>query len=294
MKTHLVPAALAMVVIATALACTSTLPTPRPWTPWPQPTKVESTLPQNLESTPTIQSELAQTRPPDPTLAPVPPHSQDFQITRLANGWSGQDAWRPIWSPDGTRIAFVGESDGYQDVYVVDLSGQYIAEAVTRTWADVRIGNAAWSPDGNRIACDYIVDGTRRIYVMLLPGSGISRVFNAGDGLGEVSWSPDGNRIAYVSNVDGVSNLHVAEPRGTEPEHITRLFSDGVVSDLAWSPDGSRIAYASNVDGNSNIRVVKLDGSERVGTSATHARVRGQLRLGLGMVARRERNRFQA
>ena len=52
---------------------------------------------------------------------------------------------RPLYSPDGTRLAFVSDRAGSDDLYVLDLT----SGAVTRVpFGDGGESLDAWSPDG--------------------------------------------------------------------------------------------------------------------------------------------------
>jgi len=55
-------------------------------------------------------------------------------------------------------------------------------------------------------------------------------------------WSPDGSRIAFVSNRAGPYEVFVLDPRGGEPQRVTRAQGGRAVTP-AWSPDGKRIAF---------------------------------------------------
>jgi tricorn protease len=101
----------------------------------------------------------------------------------------------PIFSPDGTMIAFTGEYDGNVDVYVVPASGGVPKRLTYHPGADIVSG---WTNDGKRV----LFASTRNSY------SGFPRLFTVGlDGSfpEEVplpmaergSYSPDGAFIAY-------------------------------------------------------------------------------------------------
>ncbi len=107
----------------------------------------------------------------------------------------------PAWSPDGTRIAFIGvKSGGATDIYVVDANGQAPPFKITNL-ADFRFsfGQLSWSPDGQRLAFSYAQD----IHVVNTNGSGgLNNLTNSAatrESL-EPAWSPDGLKIAYSSN----------------------------------------------------------------------------------------------
>jgi TolB protein len=99
----------------------------------------------------------------------------------------------PVWSPDGTRIAFVRESEeDVTDVYVVNRDGSGL-QRLTRT------GDAsepAWSPDGRRIAFSRPVARGKfeeaDLYVIDAEGGGLRRLTRT-PGLMESGpvWAPE-------------------------------------------------------------------------------------------------------
>ncbi|MBV9173185.1 MAG: PD40 domain-containing protein, partial [Chloroflexi bacterium] len=58
------------------------------------------------------------------------------------------EAARPLLSPDGSRIAFVGKEEGPSEVYVMSASG---GTAPRLTYQGSRCNVAAWTPDGSAI-----------------------------------------------------------------------------------------------------------------------------------------------
>jgi tricorn protease len=103
----------------------------------------------------------------------------------------------PMFSPDGSLVAFTGEYDGNQDVYVVAAAGGVPRRLTWHPGPDSVVG---WTRDGKRI----LFRSSRTSY------SRFSRLFTiAADGAGlpeelplplaeEGAYSPDGARLAYV------------------------------------------------------------------------------------------------
>ena len=81
----------------------------------------------------------------------------------------------PVWSADGSRIAFVSgfDASGVGDVFVVAADGSSL-ERITHAGA----GNPVWSPDGTRIAFDSTRDGDYEIYVINADGTNLRQLTN--------------------------------------------------------------------------------------------------------------------
>ncbi len=102
----------------------------------------------------------------------------------------------PIFSPDGSMIAFTGEYDGNVDVFVIPAMGGTPKRLTWHPAADRAVG---WTPDGKQV----LFSSGRTSY------SNFSRLFTVpADGGPEIqlpldravagSFSPDGSKLAYV------------------------------------------------------------------------------------------------
>lgn len=189
----------------------------------------------------------------------------------LTNNAAGD--FEPVWSPDGTRIAFSRYTSGNDDdeIYVMDADGSNLINLTNdESTTDL---SPTWSPDGTKIAYarkEY-TSGYEEIYVMDADGRNLINLTNSESvGDREPAWSPDGSKIAFVSipddpeiyvmNVDG-SNLVQLTNSGSG----TGSFGNGSPE---WSPDGSKIAY-SHYEGDTianhryAIYVMNADGSNQ-------------------------------
>ena len=102
----------------------------------------------------------------------------------------------PVFSPDGSAIAFTGEYDGNVDVFVIPAEG---GEPQRLTWhpsSDLVLG---WTPDGKKILFASGRNAYSRfneLYTVTLEG-GLPEKLPLPMGY-EGSFSPDGKSIAYV------------------------------------------------------------------------------------------------
>jgi tricorn protease len=131
----------------------------------------------------------------------------------------------PIFSPDGKWIAFTGEYDGNQDVYVMPADG---GEPTRLTWhpgADAAVG---WTNDGKKVLFvsgrEAYADFTR-LYTVPVEG-GWPEVLPMWRAL-EGSYSPDGMEMAYVPNFQWQQAWKRYRGGQTTPIYIVKL------SDLA-------------------------------------------------------------
>jgi Tol biopolymer transport system component len=160
-------------------------------------------------------------------------------------------ATTPVWSPDGSRIAFVRSGDNDIWIYVVRRDGSGLC----------RIGSGlepSWSPDGSRIAFQAEAGGTSAVFTMRTDGSDRRQlthprlVFD-----GTPDWSPDGRRIAFTRDNDRFSVIHVMKADGTNRFRL----AGGIQP--RWAPDGRRLAVVAGAAG--GISVMDSDGGGSAG-----------------------------
>lgn len=135
----------------------------------------------------------------------------------------------PDWSPDGQKIAFVGDS---LDIYVID------ADSTNETrLADnpARRFGPAWSPDGTQIAFlrdpPVDIEGLSEVYVIDEDGTNETRLTKTDSVnskprtyLGLPVWSPDGNKIAFSSSINPIANDASASPNSAVAEEMDGIY----------------------------------------------------------------------
>ncbi|MCP9496212.1 MAG: SBBP repeat-containing protein [Pyrinomonadaceae bacterium MAG19_C2-C3] len=222
------------------------------------------------------------------------PNSQSFQSdifvinangtgeTNLTNTPSTTD-FQPAWSPDGTRLAFVGDRDTPgvgADIYTMNADGTNVTR-VTNT-PDVNEENPTWSPDGTRLAFnadDANDDEEDQIFVINADGTNRVRLTNTPNFDNFTpAWSPDGRQIAFVREGDlDNEDIFVMNADGTNVVRLTDVDPDDADQDSisaiepVYSPDGRQIAFTVNrfvFDGSNsasvaNIFVMNADGTNQ-------------------------------
>ena len=173
-----------------------------------------------------------------------PTPAQDIRLTRP------RPNVQPSWSPDGRRLAFVGQAY----LFVQDARGRGRPIAGDDTYD---INNPAWSPNGRRIA--YAAGRYGRILRTIRPdGSGRRTVTNGPFDI-YPSWSPDGTSIAFAGEDQVVHRTSVYLVNLASGQR-TLLVEDA--TDPAWSPDGRSIVFVRRVDVRQwNLFVIGVDGT---------------------------------
>jgi tricorn protease len=113
---------------------------------------------------------------------------------RLTTGKGSE--FNPVFSPDGSAIAFTGEYDGNVDVYVVPSAGGVPHRLTWHPSADIMLG---WTPDGKEIlfTSGRTAFSRFRELFTVSRSAGFPKKLPLPMGF-EGSYSPDGSHIAYV------------------------------------------------------------------------------------------------
>jgi len=161
-------------------------------------------------------------------------------------------------SPDGRRLVFCMDKDGYSNLFVMDYP---MGSPHQITAQNTDFDKAWWSPDSKRLA----VIGDDKLWVMNADGSNPLQLteYDAPDS--EPRWSPDGKSIAFYSRRKGWDQIWVIRASGGEPRLVTTAPADAY--NLSWSPDSRQVAYTvESLDDllNADIWIAPVSGGEAV------------------------------
>jgi imidazolonepropionase-like amidohydrolase/Tol biopolymer transport system component len=202
--------------------------------------------------------------------------------TRIAEGL----AWeiQPRFSPDGSRIAFISDRAGGDNIWLMNRDG---SNKLQVTKEDFRLLNQpSWSPDGRYIVAKKHFTtqrsaGTGEIWLYHVSGGGgVQLVERASEALqkelGEPIYAPDGNAIYYTRNVTSGPIFEYAQDSTQGIFNIERYDIDtGEVTTAVGgyggavrptpSPDGQSLAFVRRDKDQSQLWVKDLStGEERM------------------------------
>ena len=209
------------------------------------------TLNPNKPHTPSDNTQVVhiiQPPKPPPKLQGVIAFSSDGEIFTMKPNGSGKKNLTlhnaididPVWSPDGSKIAFLSTRDGNAfGLFVMQADGSNQRQVTD--WAgggDLQGAfRPVWSPHG-------------------------AHIHIAGLNTRTPEWSPDFSHIVYVDQTNSdYPFLTIVDANTTQIVHITDVPSYRP----AWSPDGQKIAYQVNQGGDDwDIYAVNSDGSNPI------------------------------
>ncbi len=179
-------------------------------------------------------------------------------ITQLTHG--DYDDSEPVWSPDGSRIAFTSnrsanpDSNYNSDIWVVAVPEEPVPEAAPLIQVTTQAGadaSPSWSPDGKRIAHTSVTDVEAMLYATAHLGVSSAAGGNTDILTHELDrmvfsprFSPDGRHIWFLLEDSGEVNLASIRPAGGA---IRRLITGRqVVSEFSFGPDQQAAALVSS------------------------------------------------
>ena len=150
---------------------------------------------------------------------------------------------RPLWSPDGTQIAFSRLTDQGYNVFVMAADGRNL-HALTDTTGGILA--AGWTPDGQKVIGVTLQGGSDSVQLLDVAGGAAQTLaFIQQSGDTDVSISPDGGWIAFVDKVPGrmTPGIFISRLDGSDRRLLVQL-DTWAVNRPHWSPDGNWLSFS--------------------------------------------------
>jgi eukaryotic-like serine/threonine-protein kinase len=158
-------------------------------------------------------------------------------LTRIT--FEGNTNNRPVWTPDGKRIAFQSNREGPQNLFwqLADGSGG-LERLNTGEFSETP---HSWSPDGQLLAFIEITPTTGiDIWVLRLSDRKAQPFLRTQFNEGAARFSPDGRWLAYISDESGRFEIYVQPYPG--PGGKWQISIEGG-REPVWNPNGRELFY---------------------------------------------------
>ncbi|HEV2465103.1 MAG TPA: PDZ domain-containing protein [Acidobacteriaceae bacterium] len=190
----------------------------------------------------------------------------------------------PIFSPDGSMVAYSGDYDGNIDVYVVPSTGGEPRRLTYHPGQDIAVG---WTPDGkNVLFASFRTSNNDPHHLFTVPVGGGFPTQLPLDMAEDGSYSPDGTHIAYVPIFQWEPDWKGYRGGQTTPVWIANLADSSVVKiqrdnsndgNPMWvgntvyflsDRDGARTLFAYDTESQKVTRVIDNHGFDITSASA--------------------------
>ena len=178
-----------------------------------------------------------------------------------------QDDTNPVWSPDGTNIAFLRTIDAatMQTIVIPAAGGSERVVANLPGWRPSARKYLTWAPDSDTVVVSNRLKAAfaLRLYRFPLSGGPAKALTEGPDAAQDVSpaFSPDGRWLAFLRWEDGATYALWAVP---QPDGQPKLLitSPVPITSFAWKPDSRSIIYGGGPMSTGELREVRVDGHD--------------------------------
>jgi tricorn protease len=161
----------------------------------------------------------------------------------------------PRWSPDGSRVAFISDRSGEEEIWMAPQDGLKEPEEITKDGKAMRYA-PEWSADGKRLAFS---DKDGKLYVLALGDRSVTEIAKSRDGqIRDYSWSPRGDYIAFsIANPNGFNSVYIWSGADNKLHRLTEEYFDA--GSPKWDPDGNYLYFISARDYAPQISTVEFN-----------------------------------
>ena len=163
----------------------------------------------------------------------------------------------PRFSPDGKRIVFASDRDGYLEIWVAASDGSGPAQLTTLKSS--RSGSPRWSPDGTEIVFDSPASGNSDIWMVRSEGGPARQLTTEPSIDARPSFSRDGHWIYFRSDRSGAQQIWKM-PSAAPFRPAVQLTHNGGF-DAEEAPDGNLLYYTRPQGGLWNMPVEGGEGT---------------------------------
>jgi TolB protein len=166
----------------------------------------------------------------------------------------------PVFSTDGSKIAFMSDRDGHMEIYVMNRDGSGVRR-LTNTPHTVSNSTPTWSPTGTQIAFTSDRSGAAQIWVMDTDGLNARRLTFDDSYADRATWSPAPfNEIAYSARSGPGFDIRIYDVATRVSHQLTN--GEGSNESPAFAPNGRHLAFTSSRAGKIQIYTIARDGKQ--------------------------------
>ena len=166
------------------------------------------------------------------------------------------DCRQPVFSPDGSKVAFQAFWDGNFHIYTIGKDGGTPKQITFGTFDD---REPSFSADGAKMIFSSDRSGNYDVWELEL-ASGVLKQLTSDPGNDFFpSYSFDGSQIAYVSERTAAPGIYIMDSKGQEKLFLA---SKGKLSSPVWHPTEARIIFNNFNEGKSLLDIAKVGGGD--------------------------------
>jgi tricorn protease len=159
----------------------------------------------------------------------------------LTNTSNAHDKWAR-WSPDGSKIAFISDMSGEEQIYLIDQKGESKPVQLTTQFGSMLLP-VEWAPDGKRMA---VSNKDGKLYAINVANKNVKEI--ADHEFGEIhyyTWSSDGSHLAFsMRDWNGYWSIYIWSVSDGKVRRITGEYFNEYAP--AWGPDGNYLYYLAD------------------------------------------------